>query len=72
MDIISDMTRQYKSVFEQLCNQQERLERRFADNVEEITRLDNEKKALVEATAAIKGSKESEIAKLKKSIEEMS
>ena len=50
MDIISDMTRQYKSVFEQLCNQQERLERRFADNVEEITRLDNDKKALIEAT----------------------
>ena len=72
MDIISDMTRQYKSVFEQLCNQQERLERRFADNVEEITRLDNDKKALIEATAQIKGSKESEIAKLKKSIEEMS
>ena len=50
MDIISDMTRQYKSVFEQLCNQQEKLERRFADNVEEITRLDNKKKALGEET----------------------
>ena len=39
MDIISDMTRQYKSVQESLCNKMSELEKRKNDNEIEIDRL---------------------------------
>ena len=44
MYIISDMTRQYKSVEEDLMNQINKLEKRKMDNTEEIAKLTDTKK----------------------------
>ena len=48
MDIISDMTRQYKSVEEELMEQINRLEQRKTNNEEEIKNL-KKKEADLEA-----------------------
>ena len=46
MEIISDMTRQYKSVEEELNNNINNLERREDDNAQEINQLKEQKKEL--------------------------
>ena len=46
MEIISDMTRQYKSVEEELNNNINNLERRKDDNAQEINQLKEQKKEL--------------------------
>ena len=43
MDIISDMTRQYKSVEERLMDRMVKLHQQVADNNEETKRLDERK-----------------------------
>ena len=48
MYIISDMTRQYKSVEEDLMNQINVLDKRKKDNSEEIVNLQDKKKKLEE------------------------
>tara|TARA_B110001450_G_scaffold197490_1_gene186087 strand:- start:127 stop:447 length:321 start_codon:yes stop_codon:yes gene_type:complete len=72
MDIISDMTRQYKSVEEELMEQINRLEQRKTNNEEEIKNLKNKEGALQGEIKEIENKKKNEIELLKKSIEEMS
>ncbi len=72
MDIISDMTRQYKSVEEQLMNKINKLEQRKLENTSETQRLEEQTNELKESISEIETSKKDEINKLKKNIEEMS
>ncbi len=72
MDIISDMTRQYKSVEEELMEQINRLEQRKTNNEEEIKNLKNKEEGLQGEIKEIENKKKNEIELLKKSIEEMS
>tara|TARA_B110000259_G_scaffold110625_1_gene126409 strand:- start:229 stop:447 length:219 start_codon:yes stop_codon:yes gene_type:complete len=72
MDIISDMTRQYKSVEEELMEQINRLEQRKTNNEEEIKNLKNKEAGLQGEIKEIENKKKNEIELLKKSIEEMS
>ena len=48
MDIISDMTRQFKSVEEDLTNKINSLEKRRANNDEELRGLEQTKQALLD------------------------
>ena len=57
MDIISDMTRQYKSVEEQLMNKINSLEQRKMENSDEKKRLEESKKALEDEIREISTSK---------------
>ena len=72
MEIISDMTRQYKSVEEELNNNINNLERRKDDNAQEINQLKEQKKELDQGISEEKARGQDEIGKLKKSIEDMS
>ena len=72
MEIIADMTRQYKSVEEELMNRINRLEQRKDDNAAEIVKLGEIKKNLEAEINDITTAKKDEINKLKKSIEDMS
>ena len=57
MDIISDMTRQYKSVEESLMNKINQLEQRKMENNDEKKRLEESKKALEDDIREITTSK---------------
>ena len=72
MEIISDMTRQFKSVEEELMNRINRLELSKENNTAEMKKLEDTKKNLDAEILEISNAKAEEIAKLKKSIEEMS
>ena len=58
MDIISDMTRQYKSVEEEKMEQINNLTKRKNDNHDKIAALETQKKNLEEEIKEIKESKE--------------
>ena len=72
MEIISDMTRQFKSVEEELMNRINKLELRKENNTAEMKQLEETKKNLDTEINDIRSAKTEEISKLKKSIEEMS
>ena len=72
MDIISDMTRQYKSVEEELFEQISRLEQRKSNNEEEIKILKKKEADLEADIKEIKAKKQTQIDGLKKNIENMS
>ena len=72
MEIISDMTRQFKSVEEELMNRINKLELRKENNTAEMKQLEETKKNLDTEINEIRSAKTEEISKLKKSIEEMS
>ena len=72
MEIISDMTRQFKSVEEELMNRINRLELNKENNTADIKKLEDNSKSLNSEIQEISNSKAEEISKLKKSIEEMS
>ena len=69
MDIISDMTRQYKSVEEELFEQISRLEQRKSNNEEEIKILKKKEADLEADIKEIKSKKQAQIELLKKNIE---
>ena len=71
MEIISDMTRQYKSVEEELMNRINRLEERKSNNNTEMKKLEDTKAKLNTEIQEIEREKGDEIGRLKKSIEEM-
>ena len=72
MYIISDMTRQYKSVEEDLMNQINKLEGRKQHNDQEITRLSNTKRDIETEITDIHSKKKDQIEKLRGRINEMS
>ena len=72
MDIISDMTRQYKSVEEEKMQQINNLTKRKNDNDDKIAALVTQKNNLEDEIKEIKASKQLKIDDLKKRIEEMS
>ena len=72
MDIISDMTRQFKSVEEQLMDKMNHLAQKKMDNEDETKRLVETQAALDAEILEIESSKNDEIGRLKKSIEDMS
>ena len=72
MDIISDMTRQFKSVEEELLNRIDRLDKRSMDNDEEIKKLEQNKKNLLEEIESVRSEKEVKIEGLKSNIEDLS
>ena len=72
MDIISDMTRQYKSVEEEKMEQINNLTKRKNDNDDKIAALETQKKNLEDEIKEIKTAKELKITELKKRIEDMS
>ena len=72
MDIISDMTRQYKSVEEEKMQQINNLTKRKNDNDDKIAALIKQKNNLEDEIKEIKASKELKITELKKRIEDMS
>ena len=72
MDIISDMTRQFKSVEEDLTNKINGLEKRKSDYAEEIRELQSRKEALTTELANSQSTKQEMISKLMKRIEDLS
>ena len=72
MDIISDMTRQYKSVEEELMNRINKLDEKKRANEHQIETLEQQRNQLNQDIKDIRSSKQAEIEKYKKRIEEMS
>merc|ERR1712070_79145 len=72
MDIISDMTRQFKSVESDLTNHINRLENRKTDNLQQIKNLEDRKEALVAEIKDSKEKKETMIKQLMRRIDELS
>ena len=72
MYIISDMTRQYKSVEEDLLDQIARLEKRKLENSSEISDLEDKKKQLKQEIEQMTKDKQEKVEALKKKIETMS
>jgi DNA anti-recombination protein RmuC len=71
-DIVSDMTRQYKSRFEELCSKGSELEREKDENKAKIERLDEDLEELETKHKLIEKDKIDEITGLKRQIDEMS
>ena len=71
-DIVSDMTRQYKSRFEELVSKLADLEKEKEDNKSKIDSLDEALAALEEEHRAIEKEKLDQIAVLRKQIDDMS
>lgn len=71
-DIVSDMTRQYKSRFEELLAKLNDLEREKEDNKAKIEGLDEVLAALEEEHKGIEKEKVDEIQRLRKQIDDMS
>ena len=72
MFIISDMTRQYKSVEEDLMNQINALERRKENNTQELKRLDETQRNIKTEIDDIHHKKKEQIDRLRNRINEMS
>lgn len=71
-DIIADMTRQYKSMFEELTEKINKLSREVEENKDTITDLNERKEKLLQEKNEIEKAKNEEIKELKKRIDEMS
>jgi DNA anti-recombination protein RmuC len=71
-DIVSDMTRQYKSRFEELCSKGSELEREKDENKARIEKLDEDLDDLETKHKVIEKEKIDEITGLKRQIDEMS
>eukprot|EP00347_Sterkiella_histriomuscorum_P022483 403338322 len=71
-DIIADMTRQYKSMFEELTEKINKLEREVVDNDDAISDLKEKYDKLNAEKNEIEKQKNEEIKELKKRIDEMS
>ena len=71
-DIVADMTRQYKSMEEELINREGQLSTQVTNNEEELKRLQDEHKRLSEQKADIERQKNEEIKDLRARIEQMS
>lgn len=71
-DIIADMTRQYKSMFEELTEQINKLERKVVDNNEIIEDLKEQYEKLNNEKLEIEKQKNEEIKEYKKKIDDMS
>jgi chromosome segregation ATPase len=71
-DIVSDMTRQYKSRFEELVSKLADLEKEKEDNKSKIDSLDEALAALEEEHRAIEKEKLDQISVLRKQIDDMS
>ncbi|CDW73736.1 UNKNOWN [Stylonychia lemnae] len=71
-DIIADMTRQYKSMFEELTEKINKLEREVVDNDETISDLKEQYEKLNNEKLEIEKAKNEEIKELKKRIDDMS
>lgn len=71
-DIIADMTRQYKSMFEELTEKINKLEREVVDNDETIADLKEQYEKLNNEKLEIEKAKNEEIKELKKRIDDMS
>lgn len=71
-DIIADMTRQYKSMFEELTEQINKLERKVVDNNEIIDDLKEQYEKLNNEKMEIEKQKNEEIKEYKKKIDDMS
>ena len=69
---MSDMTRQYKSRFEELCAKGSELEREKDENKAKIERLDEDLEELETKHKLIEKEKIDEISGLKRQIDEMS
>ncbi len=71
-DIISDMTRQYKSRFEELTEKEKLLKREIDGNNDSIEELKDSYSKLEQEKMTIEKDKQEEISKLKKQIDDMS
>ncbi len=71
-DIIADMTRQYKSMFEELTENVNKLSRDVVDNDHTIKDLKDQYEALTNDKNEIERQKNEEIKELKKRIDDMS
>ena len=71
-DIIADMTRQYKSMFEELTEKINKLEREVVDNDEIIVDLKEKYEKMNNEKMEIEKAKNEEIKELKKRIDDMS
>lgn len=71
-DIVSDMTRQYKSRFEELTEKDKVLKREIDANNDMIEMLSEDYAKLEQDKQAMEKEKQEEILKLKKQIDEMS
>ena len=71
MEIIADMTRQYKSVQIDMSERVSKLKKRESDNNDHINELEAKKKALEDEIKDNKNKKEQQIDGLKKRIDEM-
>lgn len=71
-DIIADMTRQYKSMFEELTENVNKLSREVVDNDHTIKDLKEQYEALTNEKNEIERQKNEEIKELKKRIDDMS
>ena len=71
-DIIADMTRQYKSRFEELSDKDTILKREIEANNHQIEQLEDQYAKLEQEKTNIEKDKQEEISKLKKQIDDMS
>jgi chromosome segregation ATPase len=71
-DIIADMTRQYKSRFEELTEKDKKLQQEIDGNSDQIDLLKEQYRELEGEKQEIDKVKQDEIVKLKKQIEDMS
>ena len=71
-DIIADMTRQYKSRFEELSDKEKVLKQEIEGNDDQIEELKEQYARLEQEKMTIEKDKQEEISKLKKQIDDMS
>jgi prefoldin subunit 5 len=71
-DIVSDMTRQYKSRFEELSEKEKQLKREIDANSDVIARLTEDYEKLEQEKQTVEKGKQEDIARLKKQIDDMS
>lgn len=71
-DIVSDMTRQYKSRFEELSEKEKHLKREIDANSDIIAKLMEDYEKLEQEKQSVEKNKQEDIARLKKQIDDMS